>query len=327
MMLEQADKEMAAEAREQALEVFGTPAPTSLREKSQPSERRDSAQELEVAAARRSKWPKAGSKGQAGDYGKGSYHGSWKDSRASTDPWSPWEPTPLTEAEKELLRNMAKMLMRHESEMRLLRQDYTWMCFVDTAETGILELLRNKTEDWQRLYQERKVTCSLRVVLLIVVFQELLTRMNALQQDQEKLTKMHTVGWLVEGSQALNPCWTYQQWSPENQKTERSSRAPLAFTAAQEAIQTIIDNVGGSSVCVVLSVRGKQADRVHQALCLLNGCACFAVAGLRFRPDRGQQSQLAKALETSYTGVPFSDWQPRRQQWTKPQKTAEEDDL
>ena len=202
---------------------------------------------------------------------------------------------------------MAKMLMRHESEMRLLRQDNTWMAFVDTSETGILALIQQKAEAWQKLYLEKKVTSSLRVVLVIVVFQELLTRINALQQDQERLTHMHTVGWLVEGSQAINPCWTYQQWSHENQKVETSSQTPIPFTAVQDALQTIINNIGGPGVLLrfrattpltekissevlpfvlVLSLRGQQAAQVHQALCLLSGCACFAVAGLRVRPDR-----------------------------------------
>ena len=324
---------MADLARQQAMEVWGAPeAEPSTAAPSQSSGRRETSQNLEEDADRRSKWQKPGFKGQSGRQGKGSYHGSWKD---PNDPWS-YESTPLGEAEKELLRNMAKMLMRHESEMRLLRQDNTWMAFVDTSETGILALIQQKAEAWQKLYLEKKVTSSLRVVLVIVVFQELLTRINALQQDQERLTRMHTVGWLVEGSQAINPCWTYQQWSHENQKVETSSQTPIPFTAVQDALQTIINNIGGPGVLLrfratrpltekissevlpfvlVLSLRGQQAAQVHQALCLLSGCACFAVAGLRVRPDRGQQSQMAKALETSYTGVPFSDWKPRMQQW------------
>ena len=333
--MEQADKEMADLARQQAMEVWGAPETEQAPETPGPaSARRESAQSLEESADRKSKWQKPGFKGQSGGGGKGSYHGSWRD---PNDPWS-YDSTPLGEAEKELLRNMAKMLMRHESEMRLLRQDTTWMFFVDTAETGILSLIQQKAEAWQKLYMEKKVTSSLRVVLVIVVFQELLARINALQQDQERMTRMHTVGWLVEGSQAINPCWTYQQWSHENQKVETSSQAPLSFTAAQDALQLIINNIGGPGVVLrfratrpltekissevlpfvlVLSLRGAQAAQVHQALCLLSGCACFAVAGLRVRPDRGQQSQLAKALETSYTGVSFSDWKPGTQPWQK----------
>ena len=333
--MEQADKEMADLARQQAMEVWGAPEAEQAPETPGPaSARRESAKSLEESADRKSKWQKPGFKGQSGGGGKGSYHGSWRD---PNDPWS-YDSTPLGEAEKELLRNMAKMLMRHESEMRLLRQDTTWMFFVDTAETGILSLIQQKAEAWQKLYMEKKVTSSLRVVLVIVEFQELLARINALQQDQERMTRMHTVGWLVEGSQAINPCWTYQQWSHENQKVETSSQAPLSFTAAQDALQLIINNIGGPGVVLrfratrpltekissevlpfvlVLSLRGAQAAQVHQALCLLSGCACFAVAGLRVRPDRGQQSQLAKALETSYTGVSFSDWKPRTQPWQK----------
>ena len=52
----------------------------------------------------------------------------------------------------------------------------------------------------------------------------------------------------MEGSQAVNPSWTYQQWSRENQKVETSAQAPLPFTAAQDALQTIINSFGGPGV-------------------------------------------------------------------------------
>ena len=128
-------------ARQQAMEVWGAPEAEQAPETPGPaSARRESARSLEESADRKSKWQKPGFKGQSGGGGKGSYHGSWRD---PNDPWS-YDSTPLGEAEKELLRNMAKMLMRHESEMRLLRQDTTWMFFVDTAETGILSLIQQK---------------------------------------------------------------------------------------------------------------------------------------------------------------------------------------
>ena len=134
---------MADLARQQAMEVWGAPETEQAPETPGPaSARRESAQSLEESADRKSKWQKPGFKGQSGGGGKGSYHGSWRD---PSDPWS-YDSTPLGEAEKELLRNMAKMLMRHESEMRLLRQDTTWMFFVDTAETGILSLIQQKAE-------------------------------------------------------------------------------------------------------------------------------------------------------------------------------------
>ena len=69
-----------------------------------------------------------------------------------------------------------------------------------------------------------------------------------------------------------------------------------------------------------LSMRGQQAAHVHQALRLLRSASCFAVSGLRVRPDRGEQSHMSKALETSYTGVSFSDWKPRAQPWQRSQK-------
>ncbi|CAE7477444.1 unnamed protein product, partial [Symbiodinium sp. CCMP2456] len=104
---------------------------------------------------------------------------------------------------------------RRESDQELEtndgRKDTTWMLFADTQEHGIIQLLQQKAAQWQKLYQEKKVTTSLRVVLLIGVFQELSQRLTALMQDQDKLTKMHTVGWLVEGENALNPKWVYQQ--------------------------------------------------------------------------------------------------------------------
>ncbi|CAE7875807.1 CFDP2 [Symbiodinium necroappetens] len=328
--MEPGDQAMAEQARREAAEVFGAP-PLETGDKS----RRESTEGLEDWAGRKPKWNRPASKGQQ-SYGKGNSGGSWKDPK---DPWS-YEPAPLGEQEQEFLRNVAKMLMRHESEMRLLRQDTTWMMFVDTQEQGVLSLIQEKSAKWQELYQEKKVTSSLRTVLLIGVFQELATRLQALLQDQDRLTKMHSVGWLVNGEQALNPKWVYQQWSPEKQTVEVSPQAPITYSLALDAIQAVINNVGGPGVllrfrstrpltekitgevmpfALVLSMRGQLAMQVHQALGILSGCACLKVAGLRVRPDRGQQSTLAKALEDSYTGLSFADWKPRDRKWQRQQ--------
>ncbi|CAE7348895.1 unnamed protein product, partial [Symbiodinium microadriaticum] len=329
-IMEQGDQEMAEQARREAAEVFGAPS-TAM---SEPN-RREPTQELENQDGRKPKWNRPASKGQ--NYGKGNYRGgAWHDSK---DPWS-YEPAPLGEQEQEFLRNVAKMLMRHESEMRLLRQDTTWMMFVDTHEQGALSLIQEKAAKWQELYQEKKVTSSLRTVLLIGVFQELASRLQALLQDQERLTKMHTVGWLVQGEQALNPKWIYQQWSHEKQAVETSPQAPIPHSLALDAVQAVINNVGGPGVllrfrstrpltekitsevlpfALVLSLRGQLAMQVHQALGILAGSACLKVAGLRVRPDRGQQSALAKALEDSYTGLTFADWKPRDRSWQRQQ--------
>ncbi|CAE7333704.1 unnamed protein product, partial [Symbiodinium sp. KB8] len=328
--MEPGDQAMAEQARREAAEVFGAPA-METGDKS----RRESTEGLEDWAGRKPKWNRPASKGQQ-SYGKGHSGGSWKDPK---DPWS-YEPAQLGEQEQEFLRNVAKMLMRHESEMRLLRQDTTWMMFVDTQEQGVLSLIQEKSAKWQELYQEKKVTSSLRTVLLIGVFQELATRLQALLQDQDRLNKMHSVGWLVSGEQALNPKWVYQQWSPEKQTVEVSSQAPILYSLALDAIQAVINNVGGPGVllrfrstrpltekitgevmpfALVLSMRGQLAMQVHQALGILSGCACLKVAGLRVRPDRGQQSTLAKALEDSYTGLSFADWKPRDRKWQRQQ--------
>ena len=111
-------------------------------------------------------------------------------------------------------------------------------------------LIQEKSAKWQELYQEKKVTSSLRTVLLIGVFQELATRLQALLQDQDRLTKMHSVGWLVNGEQALNPKWIYQQRSPEKQTVEVSPQAPIPYSLALDAIQAVINNVGGPGVPV-----------------------------------------------------------------------------
>lgn len=335
--MEQADKEMAIQAAKEAAEVFGKETPDEDKGK---APRREPDQELETTDGRKAKWNRPSSKGN-GNYGKGGYHGKWLDEK---DPWS-YDPVQLGTQEQEFLKNVAKLLMRHESEMRLLRQDTTWMLFADTQEHGIIQLLQQKAAQWQKLYQEKKVTTSLRVVLLIGVFQELSQRLTAMMQDQDKLTKMHTVGWLVEGENALNPKWVYQQWSPEKQTVEVSNQPPISFSLAQEAIQCVVNNVGGPGVllrfrstrplteqvsgevlpfALVLSMRGNLAMQVHQALTMLTGSACLKVAGLRIRPDRGQQTALAKALEESYMGLSFADWKRRTPAWSQWGQKAQE---
>ncbi|CAE7839949.1 unnamed protein product, partial [Symbiodinium microadriaticum] len=211
--MENEDHEMAALARREAEEIFGMKSAfeKDTDKSGQEATRRDPTAALEENSGRQSKWSRPAAKGNMGRYGKGSSYGRWHDEK---DPWS-YEPAQLSHQEQEFLKNVARMLMRHESEMRLLRQDTTWMMFVDTGDTGILSLLQQKSAQWQQMYQQKQVTTSLQVVLMICAFQELATRIQSLMSDSEKLTRMHTVGWLVEGETALNPKWVYQQWSPE----------------------------------------------------------------------------------------------------------------
>ena len=66
-------------------------------------------------------------------------------------------------------------------------------------------------------------------------------------------------------------------------------------------------------------MRGQQAAHVHQALRLLRSASCFAVSGLRVRPDRGGSNPTCRRLSKPRTrGSPSRIGSPARSRGSGP---------
>ena len=120
---------------------------------------------------------------------------------------------------------------------------------------------------------------------------------------------------MVEGDNALSPCWTYLEWNSAEKKEQVSKQQPLKH----QEVLTILDKMdlaiplqgvltnfrntkrmdtGKDSEVIPFMISGLRhpstAD-VHLGLQKLSGCSCMKLIASRLRPDRGQRPQLGEA--------------------------------
>ncbi|CAE7447663.1 unnamed protein product [Symbiodinium sp. KB8] len=156
------------------------------------------------------------------------------------------------------------------------------------------------------------------------VFQLIMEQGDQEMAEQDRTTarattvEAHGTPWSYEPAPLGDPKWIYQQWSHEKQAVETSPQAPIPHSLALDAVQAVINNVGGPGVLLRFrSTRPLDGEDHERSAAVCAGVV--SVAGLRVRPDRGQQSALVKALEDSYTGLTFADWKPRDRSWQRQQ--------
>ena len=103
------------------------------------------------------------------------------------------------------------LVLRHEHSLSQLAVDRTYVLFFNTSDMSTLTLLKEVTNNWQKAYQEKKTTTSLRAALLTSLWLELKARMNKLEADQ-KATKLY----VDSGHLHLEPTrWSYTEWDQE----------------------------------------------------------------------------------------------------------------
>ena len=227
-------------------------------------------------------------------------------------------------ATQHLLQTLVKMVTRHEEELARIRIDTNFMLFMDVMSEGVYELMKLTAEQWHEKFTAKKVTASLRVMLMLALLGEIQDRMVKTVESDEQLARCINIGWMAEGSTRLNPVYRYFRWNPDTKAQEQCDTPPLTHTAALTHVQTLQEMVVLPNVLtrfrstrplakdskgevvpflLSLSLRQTQAGRCHEALMALSGCACLKLAGLRLRPDRGQKQPLMKELE-QVTGIP-----------------------
>ena len=214
------------------------------------------------------------------------------------------------------MKNVAKMLMRHESEMRLLRQDTTWMMFCGHGRGGHPSAssaeVRPVAADVSAEAGDHQPAGSPSHLCLPGTGY---THSEPHDGFKTRWSRMQSVGWLVEGETALNPKWVYQQWSPEKQTVELSKQPPISFTLAQEAIQAVINNVGGQGVllrfrstrpmteqissevlpfAMVLSLSGEPGDASSSGIAFVDGQCLLESGGDSHPPGSGTAVQVGQ---------------------------------
>ena len=275
------------------------------------------------------KWQKPGGKGQSS--------------------WDPWSQTDwIRDQEKDqaqgtvdiptqrLLTAMVKLAIRHEEELAKIRIDTTYFVYLDTGHGSIIPLIRSAAEVWNKQCEEGKVTTPLRIVLLMLVFQEAVNRIDRLVSDEARRTQAKQHGWIEDGPTEVEPLWTFFQWNPTLQRQERSQLPPLKHNEVKRHLDVVLQNLGiegaltkfkslrkmsrtdryASAVLpfmVNLSLRSEAATRCYQSLMVLVGNSALKAIGMRHRPERGHRQPQTQVVEQAYLAVPYTEWAERTQ--------------
>eukprot|EP00439_Symbiodinium_sp_Y106_P052892 s6280_g7.t1 len=107
----------------------------------------------------------------------------------------------------------AKLVLKQEEELQVLKQDHSLILFMKAGTDSVLNLLyctatlyrkkQAETPTWGEQFQPP------RTVLALALFRELASRMEQVWADKEKLKEVQSMGWLD-----ANHHWKYQQWNP-----------------------------------------------------------------------------------------------------------------
>ena len=211
------------------------------------------------------------------------------------------------------------LVLRHEHSLSQLAVDRTYVLFFNTSDMGTLTLLKEITSNWQKAYQEKKTTTTLRAALLTSLWLELETRLTKLESDQAA-TKLY----VDSGHLHLHPTrWSYTAWDQEKQQSLPTEEPPLANQEIVAALKILkaaaltdgvihrfsplhkLTDSPQSKVVVfqlVLTTR-PTAEKVHAEMSKLTNLAVTSLVGMRIRPERLQISPLAKQMMQRSTGV------------------------
>ena len=108
-----------------------------------------------------------------------------------------------------LVKALARLALQQETALKILRQDYSWVLFVQPGNQGPLPLLFAAAQKWKKAQEEGTTTTALRTSLLGCLIQMLHTGLKDIGGEtttpfQKKAEEMK---WLKEGQ------WCYQKWS------------------------------------------------------------------------------------------------------------------
>ena len=336
-LLKMTDTEMTEETRATLAQteidlVFGQPKNKPEKEQDQSwAEQAKDWKEDGLDSDRPSKWGKK-------DGGKGAWR-PWN-SGSGSNPKRQWEPSSKNQENRAsldpqvqaFLTTVTRAVLRHEADLTLLRADTSYVLFIDISEHSCLQRVKDAANHWQELFTAGTVSMALKTALLGGIVKDLKEKLKEVQVSEELLRKCHEAGWVTEGRQALDPAWVYHAWDPQAKKQIVAPQFPrsncellkdldllLKYVAVEGVVhrfkctKTLSDQLTGEVVpfMITISLRSPAAHEAHQILGRLSGNACCKLLGMRLKPERGNRSQMSKAIEQAYMNLDFCEWKPR----------------
>eukprot|EP00439_Symbiodinium_sp_Y106_P053665 s5701_g7.t1 len=201
---------------------------------------------------------------------------------------------------------LARLALQQETALKILRQDYSWVLFVQPDNQGPLPLLFAAAQKWKKSQEEGATTTALRTTLFGCLIQMLHAGLKDIggAAPAPFQTKAEEMKWLKDGS------WCYQKWSPAlGSLVIDEDRPPLRHAKLVEALQPymihrfhaarpLAGNVTGVTTFQLdISNRTKGHNTVWECLEALTGLSALQIIGLQLRRDTLKQSPAATLVQ------------------------------
>ncbi|CAE7253330.1 Pol, partial [Symbiodinium necroappetens] len=235
---------------------------------------------------------------------------------------------------------VCRLLLRHEEQLALIRQDRGLIVFVKQDQHSILPALYKASAAWNEKKEKAanlEAGLSLKTVLLSCVIRELLSRLQTVTSTEDGKAKLLAAGWInSEGH------WVYQRWCAKTKRLIRDeNRTPLTHDNAVRLLTALRDSLNGDIIhkfaatqplykleeaghqsatfFLEVSLRGKESDLVHAMLLQLVNSSLTHLIGISVKRENGQRCKLAQQIaELAFRGLALTqnnlDWAATRLQ-------------
>ena len=220
----------------------------------------------------------------------------------------------------DVVRDLIRLSLRHESSIATLRQDGGLVLYLRPfGEPTLMQVLTSATQEWRKKAEEPNHPTGrvpLRVVLLQMLLQATHEKLTPLSQPGEARKHAVEQGWAKEQQGKL--LWNFQRWNPDKkQLTVDQAKDPIEHGLQLDKLQKMVQLAGtpnaihrfcatrplqttpadGIAVLMLdISLRGEAAQMLHDTLLHWQGSCMLQAVGLQLRQETLQRSKLAESL-------------------------------
>ncbi|CAE7507218.1 unnamed protein product, partial [Symbiodinium necroappetens] len=220
---------------------------------------------------------------------------------------------PKGDKQQSLVKAMARLVLRQETNLQVLKQNSAWDVYLQPGPQGPLPMLFRASETYRSEAKSRRMDCPLRAQLLHTLFQTVLTCIQNIKDSAAQTQAAQQRGWLTPEGR-----WVYQQWDPQAQALIVDGNCPplenqelltLLHAMAQAVLrkdvvhrfnathQLAADPRGTTRFMLEIGLRADGVMDVWKGLEALQGLAALQIVGMQLRRDGLRRSNLAEDIQ------------------------------
>ena len=220
-----------------------------------------------------------------------------------------------------LMEIVAKILLRHEESINVIRQNTGFMLYFMTPKDSrsILPLLLKASVAWKQARDNGTDSALNRTPLRVVLMQCLVKALQDQLSKEDQLKHAQDQNWMT-----ANREWTFQMWDGKAKMLKvDSNRSPIPHNAMHQKLHTLMQTLASPEVVhrfrstrplrenmegnvlpflLDLGLTSPAAMEAQQTLRELIDSSVFQVIGVQIRKQTLQRSQLAAMLHQYLQG-------------------------